>query len=242
MEEALELEDYLPLSFKSEKDLEYVRFLWGSFNSNCENKQYQFAILPYHMLFMAFVYFNVWQIKQVRKEDFRKALILKGNIEKDFLEATSPFTFHKENERSIFDFLKLVGCPKERIGNYKKLVDARNMIAHTNGHILLNDVGLLLDKVNDILKRTAEIQSYSKEVITECYRNFLVSNGNEDERQYSNATDETREVLIHENFLSMNDIKFCLAYDISELSRIPFYEGIQELHQALVDEYGEVEV
>ena len=56
MEEAAELANYLPLSFKTPKEQEYIAFLWDAFHSNYENKKYQFAFLAYHMLTMSFVY------------------------------------------------------------------------------------------------------------------------------------------------------------------------------------------
>lgn len=34
MEEAAELGDYLPLSFKSPKEQKYIEFLWGAFETN----------------------------------------------------------------------------------------------------------------------------------------------------------------------------------------------------------------
>ena len=45
MEEAAELANYLPLSFKTESEQEYIQFLWEAFESNYENKKYQFAFL-----------------------------------------------------------------------------------------------------------------------------------------------------------------------------------------------------
>ena len=44
MEEAAELADYLPLSFKTESEQEYIQFLWEAFESNYENKKNQFAL------------------------------------------------------------------------------------------------------------------------------------------------------------------------------------------------------
>ena len=73
MEEATELANYLPLSFKTPKEQEYIEFLWDAFETNYSNQKHQFAFLAYHMLTMSFVYFNIWQIKQNRPADFRKA-------------------------------------------------------------------------------------------------------------------------------------------------------------------------
>lgn len=62
IEEAARLETYLPLSYRTPKERDYIRFLWEAFDTNVEHGKYQFAFLAYHMLVMSFVYFNIWQI------------------------------------------------------------------------------------------------------------------------------------------------------------------------------------
>jgi len=106
MEEAAELANYLPLSFKTPKEQEYIDFLWDAFDTNYTHGKYQFAFLAYHMLTMSFVYFNIWQIRQTEPKDFAMGLIGFGkDIEKNLLEANSPFVFSTVNERSILRFL-----------------------------------------------------------------------------------------------------------------------------------------
>ena len=117
MEEATELTNYLPLSFKTPKEQEYIEFLWDAFETNYTHGKYQFAFLAYHMLTMSFVYFNIWQIKQTAPKDFAMGLIGFGkDIEKNLLDATSPFVFSSVNERSILRFLKLIACDNSKIG------------------------------------------------------------------------------------------------------------------------------
>ena len=71
------------------------------------------------MLTMSFVYFNIWQIKQTAPKDFAMGLIGFGkDIEKNLLDATSPFVFSTVNERSILRFLKLIACDNSKIGTY----------------------------------------------------------------------------------------------------------------------------
>src|SRR5476651_1011176 len=109
MEEATELANYLPLSFRTPKDQEYIEFLWDAFEMNYTNGKYQFAFLAYHMLTMSFIYFNIWQIKQTEPTDFGKGLIGFGKeVEKNLQDATSPFVFSTVNERTILRFLKLI--------------------------------------------------------------------------------------------------------------------------------------
>lgn len=239
MEEAAELASYLPLSFKTPKEQEYIEFLWDAFETNYTHGKYQFAFLAYHMLTMSFVYFNIWQIKQTEPKDFAMGLIGFGkDIEKSLLEATSPFVFSTVNERSILRFLKLIACDNSKIGTYSKLVDDRNESAHPNGNIFYSTEAALDLKISEILRVVAEIQAHSKPVIEHCYREFLLRNQDPDEREYPDASDQIREVLIHGNYLSQQDIEVCLDLDIESLADRPGNDGMRELHAALVEQYG----
>ncbi len=196
MEEASELANYLPLSFKTPKEQEYIEFLWDAFETNYTHGKYQFAFLAYHMLTMSFVYFNIWQIKQTEPKEFAMGLIGFGrDIEKLLLEATSPFVFSTVNERSILRFLKLIACDNSKIGTYAKLVDDRNDSAHSNGNIFFSTEAALDIKITEILRVVEEIQSHSKPVIEHAYREFLLQEYNPDEREYPDSQDQIRDVL-----------------------------------------------
>ena len=62
-EDASPILDYLPYSYKSPQEEEYIIFLRETFLANYEKQKYQFAFIAYHMLFMSFVYFSIWKIK-----------------------------------------------------------------------------------------------------------------------------------------------------------------------------------
>ncbi len=231
MEEAIELRNYLPLSFQSPKEQDYIEFLWDAFETNYTHAKYQFAFLAYHMLTMSFVYFNIWQIKQTEPKDFAMGLIGFGkNVEKSLLEATSPFVFSTVNERSILRFFKLIACDNVKIGTYAKLVDDRNDAAHPNGNIFFSTQAALDAKITETLRVVDEIQGHSKPVIEHCYRDFLLQNYDPDEREFAEAADQIREVLIHANYFSQKDIDICLAYDPADRPEI---DGIRTLHEAL---------
>ena len=239
MEEAAELANYLPLSFKTPKEQEYIEFLWDAFQSNYENKKYQFAFLAYHMLTMSFVYFNIWQIKQTEPKDFAMGLIGFGkDIEKSLLEATSLFVFSTVNERSILRFLKLIACDNSKIGTYAKLVDDRNDSAHPNGNIFFSTEAALDVKITEILRVVAEIQTHSQPVIQRCYSKFLEDNHDPEIREYPDDEDQIREVLIHENYLSQKDIEICAAYDLSPHETQNNFSGIYSLHRNLRQRYA----
>ena len=234
MEEAAELGDYLPLSFNRPNEQEYVAFLWDAFETNYTHDKYQFAFLAYHMLTMSFVYFNIWQIKKTEPKNFAMSLIGFGkDVEKGLIEAKSPFDFSIVSERTILRILKLIDCDNGKIGTYTKLVDERNQTAHSNGHIFFSTQAALDIKITEILRVVEEIQTHSKPVIERCYREFLLCSHNHEERQYSDATDQIREVLIHENYMSQMDIKLCLAHDLSDLHKCGYYAQIEEFHNCL---------
>ena len=239
MEEATELGNYLPLSYKTRSEQDYIAFLWDAFESNYTHGKYQFAFLAYHMLTMSFVYFNIWQIRQARREDFENGLIGFGkDIEKNLLGATSPFVFSTVNERSILRFLKLIGCDNGKIGTYAKLVDDRNETAHPNGNIFFSTQAALDTKITETLRVVDEIQTHSKPVIEQSYREFLLQNHDSEEREYPEAADQLRELFIHENYLSQKDIEICLSFDLACISDQPEIDSIRTLHETLKSEYG----
>ena len=238
MEEAAELGNYLPLSFKTPKEQEYIEFLWDTFETNYSSKKHQFAFLAYHMLTMSFVYFNIWQIKQNRPADFLKATygFTKDN-EDTVLSATSPFTFSEIGESAIFRFLKLIDCDNGKIGSYTKLVKDRNASAHPNGIIHYADQQTLDLKITETLRIVAEIQKHSKCVIEDCYRQFLLDSHDPEVREYPDVSDQIREILIHGNYMSQKDIEICLGFDLEPLKSEANYPAIEALHQCLCTSY-----
>ena len=239
MEEATELNNYLPLSFKTPKEQEYIEFLWDAFETNYTHGKYQFAFLAYHMLTMSVVYFNIWQIKQTAPKDFAMGLIGFGkDIEKNLLDATSPFVFSTVNERSILRFLTLIACDNSKIGTYAKLVDDRNESAHPNGNIFFSTQAALDIKITEILRVVDEIQTHSEPIIQRCYSKFLEDNHDPEVREYPDDEDQIREVLIHENYLSQKDIEICAAYDLSPHEAQNNFSEIHALHQNLRQRYA----
>lgn len=231
IEEAGKLEGFLPISYRTAKEEEYVRFLWEAFNDNCASGKYQFAFLAYHMLTMCFVYFNIWQIKQIRPDQFATALIgFNKDMERDLLAATSPFTFHVVNESNVMRFLKLIQCDNGKIGTYTMLVKDRNDIAHSNGNIFFATEDELVAKIRETLRIVSEIQSHSEAIIVEGYKRFLIESADPEEREHIDASDQVREVLIHEGYMSLIDLDFCASFDIAEFANHPHFAEIDALH------------
>lgn len=153
------------------------------------------------------------------------------------LKASSPFAFSIVNERTILRFLKLIGCNNSEIGTYAKLVVDRNNSAHPNGNIFYSTQAALDDKITEILRVVAEIQTHSQPVIENCYRDFLLQNHEPEEREYLDAVDQIREVLIHGNYMSQHDIDICIGFDVESLIYHPGINEIRSLHDELTRKY-----
>ena len=67
----------------------------------------------------------------------------------------------------------------------------------------------------------------------------ILKNHDPEEREFSDAEDQIREVLIHQNYLSQKDIRICMGFDVVSLSENKHYGNILELHSALIAEYEE---
>ena len=118
-------------------------------------------------------------------------------------------------------------------------MDDRNKTAHPNGHIFFRTQTALDTQVTEILRVVKEIQTHSKPVIMRCYREFLLRNHDDEEREYSDASDQIREVLIHKNYLSRKDVEICIGSDISDFSDEVGFAEIEALHYGLIADYGD---
>lgn len=240
MEDAFRLSNYLPISFRTQSERDYIAFLWEAFEANYEQEKYQFAFLAYHMLMMSFVYFTLWQIKQAYPKDFEKGLIGFRN-EENLLAATSPFTFSQASERTILRLLKLIDLDDSKINSYKGLVKFRNGTAHSNGNIFLSTQEALDKKINEVFQAVDEIQTQSKAVVKYCYHKFLRDSLDPEEREYNDPFDHTNEVLIHDNYMSQKDIEICINLNIADSFKQQEFSLINDLHLSLIANYGDDE-
>ena len=237
MDDALGLADYLPVSFKTPKDQEYISFLWEAFETNYESGKYHFAFLAYHLLMMSFVYFNIWQIRQTLADDFEKGLIgFARDEDRRCLRDDSPFTFSNVNESAVLRLFRLIGCDDSQIGNYRKLVNDRNNAAHANGNVFHSTQRAADAQIRQVIRAVEEIQTLSRPVISRRYQEFLLQSHNSEEREYLEAEDQIREVLIHGSYMSRKDVELCVNFDISDLGD-ENREGIGELHNTLYQLY-----
>jgi hypothetical protein len=239
MEETLVLADYLPLSFKAEGEEKYIRFLWDAFRTNYEAEKYEFAGIAFHLLYMSFVSFSVWQIRAARQLDFDKALV--GFLlasESGLLNADSPFKFFENmKESQLFRFLKLVGCNNAQVGEFAKFLKRRNKIAHPSGTVFFNDRTSIDTELRQMMREVANIQDHMRPVISDVYTDFLMTSSDLETRQYSDPAEEIEVNLIHKNYMSQKDLDVCASHDLAALSLHPNFGDVDILHTALVNNY-----
>src|SRR5437868_10423641 len=241
---------YLPLKYKTQDEEHYIKFLWESFELNYEHGKYQFAFIAYHLLFMTYVYFQLWKMYAVYTDDFRKSILgfqpihdlfedldrrnKQNQAEGNPLVQLYPFDFSKEKESTVMMFFYLIGCDKSKIGKYKSLIRDRNNIAHANGQLVYVSSKDIDQKVEQILKLVEEIQSHSCDTAKECFIKFLKNDSDPNTREYIDDQDQINEVLIRGHYISLKDVTQMLNFDINSLSAESTFPEMKQLSNALI--------
>lgn len=239
MEEAQELGEYLPRSFASASEEAYLEFLWSAFQTNYEAGRYEFASLAFHLLYMSFVSFSIWQIRLARPEQFAMAMVgFRNEDESGLVACDSPFKFYERlRESQIFRFLKLIGCTNEEVGEFAKFVKRRNKIAHPTGTVFFNDQTAIDAEIADMMKEVRNIEAHMEPIIGELYQRFLHNSFDPDERQYADPDDEITANFVHANYLSAADIAVCTRFDVAALANEAGFAGMQALHETFLEAF-----
>jgi len=241
IEDAQEIFKYLPLTYQSPSEQEYLNFLWEAFRVNYEQEKFPFAFLAFYMIFMCFVYYEIWQIKETRYDDFKKAMIgFNKDIENDLLQKASPFTLSCINESVAFRFLKLIGLENSDIGCFTKIVKNRNELAHSNGLIFYSTITELDNAIIKIISCVQKIQEKTKDIVELIYLNFLKDSINKDDREYFNPEDQIREVLVRKYRFSEKDIEIALNFYLEQLRASENFSEVLFLSDTLRSSYGEL--
>ena len=186
----------------------YTTKLLNDFSILVENDLFDQALNTYHLLFMAVIYKSIVQYRDWYMDKFELATILLSfrDISPEDMKSTSDiFKFSSIQERSIMDFLKLIGADKNTIKQCKKLVDERNQRSHATGYFLDNpDVFEIKIMTYD---NTAEyIHTLLTETLLEITDTFFSEN--DDLSEFS--TDDLTLYFIEPYKLSISDLNTIL--------------------------------
>lgn len=244
MDEALELNEYLPYSMAAASEQSYLQFLWSAFESNYQQGRYEFASLAFHLLYMSFVSFSIWQIRLARPDAFHMAMVgFRAEDESKITECDSPFKFYdKLKESQIFRFLKLIGCSNTQVGEFAKFVKRRNKIAHPSGTVFFNDQQAIDEEIGEMMREVRNIEAHMQPVIIELYQRFLTDSAAAEVLQYGTYGEELTANFIHKAYMSTADLRHCAAVNIAPLADHPGHEAIAGLHGelgALTDSDGD---
>ena len=236
MDEAMELSTYLPRSFANADEQKYLEFLWSAFNINYEAERYEFASFAFHLLYMSFVSFSIWQIRLARPDQFAMAMVgFRKEEESKLKDCNSPFKFYDRlKESQIFRFLKLIDCTNEQVGEFSKFVKRRNKIAHPAGNVFFNDCFSIDNEITKMMTEVQNIQAHMQPVIHELYSRFLKDSADLEGREFAESGDEVTANLVHVNYMSTADLEHCKGLDFAEFNVNPNQGDIGGLHQVLL--------
>ena len=173
MDVAYQIFEYLPLQYKNPSDADYFNFLVSSVEQNYQAKNYHFALVALHMIYMGIVYHYIYGIFRADMKRFEYVLIgFHDRLDIKDIEKISWHTFSNENESTIFQFYRAVGFSKSEIATLKTPVKKRNNILHTNG--------IYISEENDFeeysclyLKNLEKIHNYCIDEHKILFLNFL---------------------------------------------------------------------
>jgi hypothetical protein len=235
MDEAVELNEYLPYSLAAASEQSYLQFLWAAFETNYNEGRYEFASLAFHLLYMSFVSFSIWQIRLAQPQAFHMAMVgFRAEDERDITDCDSPFKFYEKlREAQIFRFLKLVGCTNAQVGEFAKFVKRRNKIAHPTGTVFFNDQRTIDEEIAAMMREVRNIEEHMQPTILTLYDRFLVESAGAEELEYGTFAEEVMANLVHVNYMSAADLAVCAAHDVATHNGLAGFATIEGLHQAV---------
>ena len=135
------LMDFIPLYINDEQEVEFLSHYQKTIEICFENELYQNAYIDCHIVFMYILYTYMIRIRNKDVQKFYLCIFcVNDDVKKGWKDSNSPFVFSSYNERSIFNFLKLINLDEKLINKYKKIVDYRNKLLHASGKIMKNGI------------------------------------------------------------------------------------------------------
>ncbi len=154
MDEIYTLSQYFPLSSSDPILEKYLDHHLGACLKCSENELYSSAYSHLHILYMIFVYVQLLRIAKEKVQEFDLCWVGFPSQEKDFLkEPSSPFSFSKIQEKTVFRFFRLVGFDDGSISDISSLVNKRNNHLHANGQLFFESQDDFEKEVGGYIKK-----------------------------------------------------------------------------------------
>jgi hypothetical protein len=145
--------------------------------------------------------------------------------------------FSLENERTIMGLFLTIKCTRTEIKSFKEIVDSRNSVAHSNGNIFYKSKESIDDKIDEIFSCIDTIQLKSTGIIEKAYNTFLLDSSKPEEREFFDDESQIKEIFVHGNYLSLEDVKIAQKWNIAVLSKEIQFKHIKSLSETLLRIY-----
>jgi len=181
MDEVFNLSQYFPLSISDPTLEKYINHHLGSCIKCTENDLYSSAYSHLHILYMTFIYIQLFRIAQnkEREEEFTNFLqdFKTKNGAKDLKkEVKHPFELSLANEKSIFDFFYILGFEYKFVKDISEVVKKRNDHLHANGKLFFEtsedfekEVETYISNMQAIIKKQSDFLQNMYETIIQGY-------------------------------------------------------------------------
>ena len=227
METAYQIFEYLPLKYKNPSDTDYFSFLAHSVEQNYIAKNYHFAVVALHIIYMGIVYHYIYGIFRADKKRFEYVLIgFHDRLQVKELDNISWHSFANENESTIFQFYRAVGIPNDQIGNLKAPVKKRNDILHTNGIYLTSEEDFE-ERAQTYLQNQERIHESCLVEFKKLFLRFL------DEIKIDVESKEEASQYIQEDFIQEFGINSTTIRFMSRIDESEYPEDKKYFHSAL---------
>jgi len=174
MDEIYTISQYFPLSSSDPILEKYLDHHLGSCLKCSENELYSSAYSHLHILYMIFVYVQLLRIAKEKVQEFDLCWVGFPSQEKDFLkEPSSPFSFSKIKEKTVFRFFRLVGFDDGSISDISSLVNKRNNHLHANGQLFFESSDDFEKEVSGYIKKMQTIITKQLDFLKPIYSSLV---------------------------------------------------------------------
>lgn len=198
MDEIYNLSQYFPLSISDSTIEKYVDHHFLSYSKCVENGLYSSAYSHLHILYMTFIYIQLFRISKNQEKEKEFNCFLQDfktkNGERDLKkELKHPFELSFVNEKSIFDFFYILGFEYKFVKEISEVVKKRNDHLHANGKIffetsedLEKEIVVYTNNIKTIIKKQIDFLKGIYKSIIENYEQDFEMNMDEIETNFAN--------------------------------------------------------
>lgn len=213
MDEYLEkLTSYLPIDFGNFENNEYKCYLVDTALENYRNSKYQFTLIAYHMLFMAFLYKEFWMLKEFSYDTVKK--LCSNNNQLDKIETVFDSSIIPE-QTFIEHYLSIFSWHTNKKSEIKYFVDKRDKCAHNSGFEQFKE-DETITYFKEVLKYTEKIHLANQDNLESIFKTSIMKYLNGDTFETTKIIDFiNREIAIKK--YSLCDLKTILSIPILEI-------------------------